>query len=192
MCPGRPAGQLVVPSVTNSLARATLDAEDRRVTTTSALPAIATLLPAAAAASTGSGVPEVLLVGCDGEDHLYLRTRLSLRRLLVHHVPTAAEAIDHCAEHATALVFIDIDGVGREAGPLCRQLMRPHACRPTPAVVLMGARPRGLRWRWQVARSGGRWLDKPLHPRALDAAILRGLGGRLEPAEGREIVSLFQ
>jgi CheY-like chemotaxis protein len=146
-----------------------------------------------AASSIGleTGLP-VLLVGCDTPDHMYLKTRLSLRRLDVREVATAAQAIEHCAEHVVTLVFVDGDAVGPQAPALCRQLATPHACRRAPGVVLMGGPGQTLTLRLRASLAGCRWLPKPLHPRDLDAAILKGLGVLADRAGEREIVSLFQ
>lgn len=181
-------------NVTNSLAGLPRLREDHpvnRILPILGSAAASTRIEAPSTLGPGSALP-VLLVGCDSADHLYLRTRLSLRRLEVRSVADAAAAVEHCAEHVVAMVFVDGDVVGAAAMTLCRQLASPHACRRTPSVVLMGGGDRGIGWRWRATRHRCRWLPKPLHPRDLDLAIRRGLDGLVDPASEREIVSLFQ
>ncbi|MCW7537807.1 hypothetical protein OOT46_08080 [Aquabacterium sp. A7-Y] len=128
--------------------------------------------------------PQALLVACESEEALYLRSRLSLYRVAVHEAWTATQAVEHCAEHLVHVAFVDAEVVGAPLLALCQQLRRKHPCRPAPQLVLLGGagQRRALGLRGVLA--GGAWLAKPLHPRELDRQILRRIGlGHLAPEE---------
>lgn len=155
----------------------TRKAKPRRYAKTSVLPAL-------------DWQPRALLVGCETQERLYLRTRLSLHRALVREAWTAEQALDYCTEHEVHLVFIDADVLGDQALALCRQLRRPHPCWPVPQVLLLGTPGQGMKWRLRGAWTGSRWLAKPLHPRELEQRLLRPLRLEKLPAALRP-VSLF-
>ncbi|QPC30174.1 response regulator [Caldimonas thermodepolymerans] len=134
--------------------------------------------------------PRALLVGCEREERLYLRTRLSLHRVEVWETEAVEQAIDHCAQNEVHLVVIDADVLGEATLPLCRQLRRPHPCWAPPEVLVVGSPGQGRRWRLRGALAGAHWLLKPLHPRALQRQLSRPLRLEQLPA-GLRPPSLF-
>ncbi|WKB52888.1 hypothetical protein [Eleftheria terrae] len=140
--------------------------------------------PLPATALLTSRGPQALLVACESDAALYLRSRLSLYRVAVHEAWTATQAVEHCAEHMVHLAFVDAEVVGAPLLALCQQLRRKHPCRPTPQLVLLGGaeQRRALGLRGVLARAA--WLAKPVHPRELDRQIVRRIGlGHLAPEE---------
>jgi CheY-like chemotaxis protein len=125
----------------------------------------------------------VLLVSVDAQERIYLRTRLSLAKLVwVDEAASTTQAETAMNAHRYTMAIFNLDAPGVDGLALVRFFRRTQ---PDAVCVVTGARsplsgPLGLwgRWRqWQREKelngTGVEWLDKPLIPKKVTQLFTR-------------------